>query len=243
MITVGLIAVPPMQLMSLSAMTVLQTANSLADDPAYGIELVSEVGGLVETSSGFCVDRRPNGDARFHTLLVSAFACTQAPSQSLAASVRQLAADARRVGSYCTGAFVFAEAGLLEGCRASTLWRHLPRLEQAFPNVYLLPDRPYVNDCKVWTAAGMTAGIDMVLAFVEASLGEEAARAVDERMIMKRLQVAPAYAIIIALRHRIDTIAAETGIADREHMRRAFLQVHGPPPQDLRYAARELAAA
>ena len=314
MITVGLIAVPPMQLMSLAAMTVLQTANSLADDPAYRIELVSEAGGLVVTSVGFGVDTRPIADARFDTVLVSAFAGTQAPSPSLAASVGRLAADARRVGSFCTGAFVLAEAGLLDGRRATTHWRQLSRLERAFPRVRLLRDRLYVNDGKFWTAAGMTAGIDMMLAFVEADLGEEAARAIAERMIMERrrpgggmqvsslltlnpktdrieavltfakknlktrltvsqladvahlsprqfsrsfhaatgqspakvverLRVEAAHAMIVASRHSLDTIAAETGFADRERMRRAFLRVHGRPPQDLRRTARELAAA
>tara|TARA_R110002020_G_scaffold15555_25_gene55340 strand:+ start:4529 stop:5470 length:942 start_codon:yes stop_codon:yes gene_type:complete len=313
MITVGLIAVPPMQLMSLAAITVLQTANSLADRPPYRVELLSEAGGLVETSAGFGVDTRPLGDVHFDTLLVSAFAGTAVPA-SLAAAVGNLASDARRVGSFCTGAFVLAAAGLLDGRRATTHWRHLPMLERAYPGIRLLRDRLYVSDGKFWTAAGMTAGIDMMLAFVEADLGEGPAQAVAERMVMERrrpgggmqvsdlltlqpktdrietvlafakknlkapltvaqlagvahlsprqfsrafnaatgqspakvierLRVEAGYAMIIASRHSLDTIAAETGFADRERMRRAFVRVHGRPPQDLRRTSRELAAA
>ncbi|WP_226575666.1 GlxA family transcriptional regulator [Acuticoccus sediminis] len=314
MITVGLVAVPPMQLMSLAAMTVLQTANTLTDVPAYGIELLSETGGLVETAAGFCVETRPIGAATYDTLVVGAFAGTECRSQALVAQVKRLAHDARRVGSFCTGAFILAEAGLLDGRRATTHWRHLPRLERAYPRIRLLRDRLYVNDGRIWTAAGMTAGIDMVLAFVEADLGEAAARAVAERMVMERrrpgggtqvsnllalqpkadrieavlayakanlkaplsvtqladvahlsprqfsrafsaamgqspakvverLRVEAAHAMIIASRHSLDTIAAETGFADRERMRRAFMRVHGRPPQDLRRISRDLAAA
>ncbi|WP_075219598.1 GlxA family transcriptional regulator [Acuticoccus yangtzensis] len=314
MITVGLIAVAPMQLMSLAAMTVLQTANSLTPEPAYRIALLSEEGGLVTTAAGFGVDTVPIGDARFDTLLVSAFVGTAVPSQALVASVRHLAADARRVGSFCTGAFVLAAAGLLDGRRATTHWRHLAELQRAFPRVRLLRDRLYVEDGSFWTAAGMTAGIDMMLALVEADLGEDIAREVAERMVMERrrpgggaqvsglltlvpktdrietvlafakknlkepltvgqlaevahlsprqfsrafnaatgespakvverLRVDAAHGMIIASRHSLDTIAAETGFADRERMRRAFLRIHGRPPQDLRRASRDLAAA
>ncbi|WP_319005150.1 GlxA family transcriptional regulator [Acuticoccus sediminis] len=299
--------------MSLAALTALQTANTLTEEPAYQVELVSQEGGLVTTSAGFAIDTKPCDGAHFDTLFVSAFVGTAVPP-SLSRAVGRLAGEARRVGSFCTGAFVLAAAGLLDGRRATTHWRHLHALERTFPQVRVLRDRLYVNDGKVWTAAGMTTGIDMMLALVEADLGEAAARAVAQRMVMERrrpgggmqvsdlltlqpktdrvetvlafakknlkapltvaqlagvahlsprqfsrafnaatgqspakvierLRVEAAHAMIVASRHSLDTIAAETGFADRERMRRAFLRVHGRSPQDLRRTSRELAAA
>ena len=141
MVTVGLIAVPPMQLMSLAVVTVLQTASLLAEQPVYHVELLSEVVGLVETVAGLGIKTEPLVDAYFDTILVRALVGTVVLSHSLAASVRHLADGARRVGSFRIGAFVLRKSGLLDGRRATTHWRHLPRLERAYPKVGLRAPR------------------------------------------------------------------------------------------------------
>jgi transcriptional regulator GlxA family with amidase domain len=214
---VALVAIQPMQLMSLAAVTVLHTANALVPEPAFRVRILSEHGGLVRTTAGFGIETSPVGADVFDTVVVSAFALPQATPPTLVGTVRRLAADARRVASLCTGAFVLAEAGLLDGRRATTHWRHIPQLEQRFPSVTVLRDRLYVNDGRIWTAAGMTAGIDLMLAFVEADLGEAVATAVAERMVMERRRPGGGTqrSDLLGLRPKSDRIEAVLAYAKR----------------------------
>jgi len=91
---------------------------------------------------------------------------------------------ARRVVSVCTGAFLLAEAGLLEGRRATTHWMDLERLETCYPGVQVEGDAIYVRDGAVATSAGVTAGIDLSLALVEEDFGRTLALAVARRLVM-----------------------------------------------------------
>src|SRR5262249_56050400 len=90
--------------------------------------------------------------------------------------VRRLADGARRVASVCSGALVLAEAGLLAGRRATTHWYTAPVLARQHPDVTVEPDRIHVRDGRVWTSAGVTAGIDLALAMVADDLGPDIAR-------------------------------------------------------------------
>jgi transcriptional regulator GlxA family with amidase domain len=90
-------------------------------------------------------------------------------------NVKRLAARAKRVASVCTGAFVLAAAGLLDGKRATTHWAWCDKLQSEYPEVQVERDPIYVRDGNVWTSAGVTAGIDLSLAIVEADLGREVA--------------------------------------------------------------------
>jgi transcriptional regulator GlxA family with amidase domain len=90
-------------------------------------------------------------------------------------NVTRLATRARRVASVCTGAFVLAAAGLLDGKRATTHWAWCEKLQAQYPQVEVEKDPIYVQDGAVWTSAGVTAGIDLSLAMVEADLGRDVA--------------------------------------------------------------------
>lgn len=105
-------------------------------------------------------------------------------SPALLAWLRRTAARARRVGSVCTGAFVLAEAGLLEGKRAVTHWAWCDLLQQRFPNVRVEKDPIHLHDDGIYTSAGITAGIDLALALVEEDLGYEAATAIARELVM-----------------------------------------------------------
>jgi transcriptional regulator GlxA family with amidase domain len=94
------------------------------------------------------------------------------------------AARARRVASVCSGAFLLAEAGLLDGRRAVTHWGRCEAFARRFPAVRLEPDPIFVNDGKFWTSAGITAGIDLALALVEADLGHRLALAVARHLVV-----------------------------------------------------------
>jgi transcriptional regulator GlxA family with amidase domain len=88
------------------------------------------------------------------------------------------------VTSICTGAFILAEAGLLDGRRATTHWYYARELQTRFPKVKMEEDRIFIIDGPVWTSAGATAGLDLALAMVEKDLGTEAARSVAKKLVM-----------------------------------------------------------
>jgi transcriptional regulator GlxA family with amidase domain len=98
--------------------------------------------------------------------------------------VRQRATQARRVASVCTGAFLLAAAGVLDGRRATTHWKYCARLAQRFPAVRVEPDPIFLCDGPVWTSAGVTAGIDLALALVEEDLGRAVALAVARYLVV-----------------------------------------------------------
>jgi transcriptional regulator GlxA family with amidase domain len=98
--------------------------------------------------------------------------------------VRKSLKTARRIASICTGAFVLAEAGILDGRRATTHWCRAPELQKRFPKVKMEADRIFVVDGPVWTSAGMTAGNDLALAMVEKDLGAEMARSVPQMLVV-----------------------------------------------------------
>jgi len=98
--------------------------------------------------------------------------------------VRRLAARARRVASVCTGAFLLAEAGLLDGRRATTHWASAGRLAELHPAVRVDPEPIFVHDDGVWTSAGVTAGMDLTLALVEDDLGADVALAVARWLVL-----------------------------------------------------------
>jgi transcriptional regulator GlxA family with amidase domain len=100
------------------------------------------------------------------------------------AAVRELSPRADRIASVCTGAFLLAEAGLLDGRRATTHWAHCTRLSRAYPHVKVDPDALFVQDGPFVTGAGISAGTDMALAMVEHDHGTDLARRVARWMVV-----------------------------------------------------------
>lgn len=153
----------------------------------YRLEVIAREPGLVTSSSGAAMAAAGFGDpARIDTLIVAGGQGTQDPATCLQTLefVKTVANTARRVCSVCSGAYVLAAAGLLDGRRATTHWgrsRHFPR---AFPRVRLEPDRIFIKDGKFWTSAGITAGIDLALALIAEDLGEGAARRVAQELVV-----------------------------------------------------------
>ena len=182
--------VPDFQLLDMSGpAAVFQTAGKqarTAAGPAYAVHVVSERGGPVRSSCGVEVLTRSWRDAPSGTLVVPggegarAAAVTPAMRRYLHAH-RQAG---RRLASVCTGAFVLAAAGLLDGRRATTHWRHAAELARNHPDVRVDADRIHVCDGDTWTSAGITAGIDLALAMVESDLGAEVAGATAREMVV-----------------------------------------------------------
>jgi transcriptional regulator GlxA family with amidase domain len=100
------------------------------------------------------------------------------------AFVRANAKRGVRVASVCSGAYILAEAGLLDGRRATTHWRRTRHFLSAYPKVKLEPDRIFVRDGNIWSSAGISAGIDLALALVAEDLGEEIAQKTARQLVL-----------------------------------------------------------
>ena len=160
----------------------LHTANRRhgAAPAPYDVVVASEHGGLILTSAGLevmTVALDALAGLAIDTLIAPG-GCKGEEYQvspRLAAWVRERASSVRRLCSVCTGAFLLAAAGQLDGRRAATHWHWAARLQAAYPAVAVDPDRIFIRDGAVWTSAGVTAGIDLTLALVEADLGHAVA--------------------------------------------------------------------
>jgi transcriptional regulator GlxA family with amidase domain len=158
-------------------------------EPGYRIAVASLHGEPLRTSSGLEVVpdiRLADAPARIDTLLVPGGAGSRGASadEALLDWIRASAPKARRVASVCTGAFVLAAAGLLDGRRATTHWASAAKLAELHPAVKVDPEPIYVRDGNVWTSAGVTAGMDLALALVEEDLDREAALTIARHLVL-----------------------------------------------------------
>ena len=306
---VGFVICPGYSLMGLAAVPAFEVANLVGDESAYDLHFVSEHGGPVGASAGMNLETEAFDETAFDTLIIGGGNFFRTSTPGLIALVQQASKEARRVAAICTGAFVLGEAGLLDGRRVTTHWMHARELQEQFPNCTLDMDRIFINDGPIWTSAGISAGIDLALALIEADLGQEVAQDVAKKLVLyhrraggqsqfsallelepksDRVQSALTYAkqnlhrpltveeleeaaclsprqfsrvfraetgqspakaienlrveaarlMMERSRHPIDLVADQTGFADRNRMRRAFLRAFGQPPQVIRRNAR-----
>ncbi|MDX6419986.1 MAG: hypothetical protein QOG28_4606 [Trebonia sp.] len=156
---------------------------------AYRMRTASLGGARVRTSSGLAII--PDGDLREQDqadppdlLIVPGGAGARRMDQDLVAWIRARAPQAKRVASVCTGAFLLAEAGLLDGRRVTTHWSYCDSLRDQYPAVDVDPDPIFVKDGNVATSAGVTAGIDLALALVEDDLGRDMALAIARHLVV-----------------------------------------------------------
>ncbi|MET8469246.1 GlxA family transcriptional regulator [Streptomyces sp. NPDC006422] len=152
----------------------------------YRIRTVSLDGAPVRTSSGLTLtpDHALADAPAAHTLLVPGGEGTRDPDPRLIAWLRERSPRARRTVSVCTGAFLLARAGLLDGRRATTHWAYCDTLARHHPQVTVDPDPVYVRDGRVATSAGVTAGIDLALALVEEDHGRDLALEIARALVV-----------------------------------------------------------
>jgi transcriptional regulator GlxA family with amidase domain len=181
------VVVPPIDELDLvGPLEVFKSVNRLAGRTIYTVEVVTSAEGLsVEGEGGVLTFV-----ARHHfkkveglcdsVLLVCGLATRSVRDTVLSAWLNKMAADTRRLGAVCVGAFLLAEAGLLDGRRATSHWRFGRELAKRYPRVRVEHDPLWVRDGNIYTSAGISAGIDLALAWVEedcgAGLAHEAAR-------------------------------------------------------------------
>src|SRR5258707_1732424 len=183
---VGFVIFPNFQVMSFAAVSVFEMANVALGEPAYAVTLLSETGGLVRSSAGFSVETQTFARTRFDTVIIGASNVVEPVSTGLLEFVRRSMETSRRVAAPCTGAFVLAEAGVLEGRKVTTHWLFARELQARFPGLQVEEDRIYIVDGPVWTSAGMTAGIDLALAMGEGDHGPEVARSAARKLDVYR---------------------------------------------------------
>jgi len=285
-----------------------QVATAAGHTP-YELHVISRSGGLVHGNTGLSIETMPIGRRAFDTVIFVGGDIDPMQTSENIAAAGKLAAKASRVASVCTGAFLLAETGLLDGLRAATHWRYATQLQSRFPRIRVDGDSIYIEDGRVWTSAGIASGIDLALGIIERDMGAEIARAVSRLLVVPyrrpggqsqfsamsrmepesdRIRIAlnfarehlaealpverladaarlslrqfgrafrretgetPARAVerlrVEAARLRlqggsepIEQIALAVGFTDPERMRRAFIKLHGHPPQAIRRESR-----
>ena len=158
-------------------------------DAAYSVEIIGLKRGTFRASSGLrLVADHGFGDVGrgIDTLLIAGGKGTRQYQRdpALLAWIRRQARSVRRLASVCTGTFFLAEAGLLKGLRATTHWRSCSNLARLFPDIRVEPDTLFVREGSLYTAAGVTAGMDLALALVEEDHGRETSLAVARELVL-----------------------------------------------------------
>ncbi|MDB4943484.1 MAG: helix-turn-helix protein [Labilithrix sp.] len=158
---------------------------------AYEVVVASSAGRPVSTTAGCAIGTQPLRGVKLRrtdTVLVAgggeAAIRAAVADEAVRAFLGRAGRTARRVGSVCSGAFVLAAAGLLDGLRAATHWSACARLAAYFPAVTVDRDAIFVQEGRVWTSAGVTTGIDMALAMVEEDHGRALADSVAARLVL-----------------------------------------------------------
>ena len=190
---IDLLAFPAVQLLDVTGpLQVFASANDIVVEaggsPPYTLRVVAQGGQGITASAGLALaaEPLPPADAAVDTLMVAGGQGVEAAAADvvLVDWVRERATQARRVASVCTGAFLLAASGVLDGRRAATHWSCCAELARRFPAVHVEPDPIFVRDGSVWTSAGVTAGIDLALALVEEDLGLTVALAVARYLVV-----------------------------------------------------------
>jgi transcriptional regulator GlxA family with amidase domain len=187
------LAFPDVQLLDVAGpLQVFVSANNFVvgagGPPPYVVRVVAGGDPDVRSSAGLGLAARPLPPigSDVDTLMVAGGPGVDAAAENpvLVDWVRARAGEARRAASVCTGAFLLAAAGVLDGRRAVTHWSFCAELARRFPAVRVEADPIFVRDGPVWTSAGVTAGIDLALALVEQDLGRAAALAVARYLVV-----------------------------------------------------------
>ena len=185
----GLLIFPDFQILDAAGpIAAFEIAGRYADGH-YAIETLALGAGPMRSSSGIGMTAQAaRADAAYDTLMVAGGDGTHPASYApeVLDFVRASAARASRVACVCSGAFILAAAGLLDGRRATTHWSRTADFARRFPAVRLEPDRIFVRDGPVWTSAGITAGIDLALAMIADDLGEAIAKQTAQQLVVYR---------------------------------------------------------
>ncbi|RZI73906.1 MAG: GlxA family transcriptional regulator [Pseudomonas sp.] len=250
---VHVLAFPNVQLLDVTGpLQVFASANVMAQEAGlkkipYRPEVIAREPGSVVSSAGLGLLTHPLPSTPSDTLIIAGGGAvhTALLDPVLVDWVRTQSASARRVASVCTGAFLLAAAGVLDGHRVVTHWDSCDELARCFPQLRVDPDPIFINEDKLWTSAGVTAGIDLALAMVEADLGRDIALAVARDLVvfLKRPGGQSQFSTALSMQHQtrdqgsrfgdlhawildnlasdlsVGTLAAQVGMSERSFVR------------------------
>jgi transcriptional regulator GlxA family with amidase domain len=184
---IGVLIFPDFQLLDAAGpISVFEIAGRFAG-AAAPIKVLALRPGPVRSSSGVeMVARGLKPAGAISTLIVAGGNGVRAPATcaTTLAFVRAIAKRGVRVGSVCSGAYILAEAGVLDGRRATTHWQRTQHFVAAYPRIKLEPDRIFVRDGHIWSSAGISAGIDLALAMVAEDFGDEIAQQTARQLVL-----------------------------------------------------------
>jgi transcriptional regulator GlxA family with amidase domain len=187
---IAVMAVPPVGTFELAIPDLIFNGVQVAGHPAYDVLTCAAEPGRLTSTGGLDVfaphglDRAETAD----TVIVTGTGARRDAEPRALAVLRRAAARGARIASICTGAFVLAQAGLLDGRRATTHWRYTAELAERFPSVTPQPDVLYVQDGDIVTSAGLAAGIDMCLYLIRADHGAATANTVARLAVVAPLR-------------------------------------------------------
>lgn len=183
---IGVLVFPDFQLLDAAGPASAFDIAHRITGAATPVRLVAVTPGEVRSSSGIAMVARAAKSAALTTLIVAGGLGVRAAASCprTLAFVRAVAKRGCRVASVCSGAYVLAEAGLLDGRRATTHWRHTKHFIAAYPQVKLDADQIFVRDGEIWSSAGISAGIDLALAMIAEDHGEAIALATARQLVL-----------------------------------------------------------
>jgi len=188
---VAIVAFPGVTLLDISgpAQVFAELQEIELPSASYALSYLSTSGGLVPTDVGMMIDTAPIASVRpnqIDTLVIPGGPgiWELRKDAALMKWIVEALPKARRVASVCLGAFVLAWSGVLDGKRAATHWRYCPRLADAFPSIRVEPNAIFVKDGRVWSSAGVSAGIDLALAMIEEDFGHTTALDIARRLVV-----------------------------------------------------------
>jgi transcriptional regulator GlxA family with amidase domain len=213
---------PGFQLLDLAGpLAAFEIAKRFHAATPYRPVVVAERAGPIASSSGVAVEAKALGRMTPDTLIITGGDDTSSAciDHTMIAHLNRAAHKARRVASICTGAFLLAETGLLNGKRVTTHWRFAPELKQKHPQIKLESDRIFIRDGRFWTSAGITAGIDLSLALIADDFGEEIAKKVAQDLVVyqRRPGGQSQFSALLEIDTRSERIALALAYA-REHL-------------------------
>jgi len=184
---IGVLVFPDFQLLDAAGpISVFEIASRLAG-AAPSIRTIAAVPGPVRSSAGVeLLARGFRPSAAISTLIVAGGSGVNAASKcdKTLGFLRAMAKRGVRIASVCSGAFILAEAGLLDGRRATTHWQRTRQFLSQYPKVKLEPDQIFVRDGEIWSSAGISAGIDLALAMVAEDMGDEIAKKAARQLVL-----------------------------------------------------------
>jgi transcriptional regulator GlxA family with amidase domain len=251
---IGVVIFPDFQLLDAAGpISVFEIARRYAGCPP-AIKVMAANPGPVRSTSGVeMLARKLGSPGALTTLIIAGGEGVEAAAKNrcVAQFVKSVAARGTRVASVCSGTFVLAEAGLLDGRRATTHWQRTRQFLSVYPQVKLEPDRIFVRDGNFWSSAGITAGIDLALAMVAEDHGDEIVQKTARQLVLyhRRSGGQSQFSSLLELkaptgrfgplltwarehldaRLTVDDLAEQVGMSAR-HFTRAFIAETGTTP-------------